>query len=131
MTQRGATEEDPSGKGKKKVSTEFAPFQATHLLDDMLVGISFLGSSVMLGSTAYAYLMKLEWADAKPYFWVSVPFFAVLFALQALIKFFTGPVVFRGTRKLLSDRVRGLLTQDRAGASLHSVAFCVTCYRFG
>lgn len=70
--------------------------------------LSLIGSITMLGTAAYVYLKKLEWHIARPYLWVSVSVFAALYAVQSLIKFFSGPIVFQGTRKMLSNRVRGV-----------------------
>ncbi|KAI3623815.1 hypothetical protein GLX27_001945 [Malassezia furfur] len=105
LTQRPSAERTPSAKGKEKSTVEFAPFQASHTVDDVLMAVSLTGSVIMLGTVGYVYLKKVEWPIARQYYLVAVSTFAVLFALQSAIKYFAGPLVFRGTRKMLSNRV--------------------------
>lgn len=117
LTQRPSAERTPSAKGKEKSTVEFAPFQASHTVDDVLMAVSLTGSVIMLGTVGYVYLKKVEWPIARQYYLVAVSTFAVLFALQSAIKYFAGPLVFRGTRKMLSNRVRALYA-DAGGSGI-------------
>lgn len=119
LTQRPSAERTPSAKGKEKSAVEFAPFQASHTVDDVLMAVSLTGSVIMLGTVGYVYLKKVEWPIARQYYLVAVSTFAVLFAIQSVIKYFAGPLVFRGTRKMLSNRVCAL-SADAGGSGIPS-----------
>ena len=72
----------PDGKGL--YFADFKPFSASHFMDDMLMFLDLVGSAVMLGATAFVYLKKVAWEEAKPIFIMStgIFFLSLLFALS-------------------------------------------------
>jgi len=93
----------PDGKGL--YFADFKPFSASHFMDDMLMFLDLVGSAVMLGATAFVYLKKVAWEEAKPIFIMSTGIFFSLFAVCTVISYIRGHVVFTGVRMTESQPV--------------------------
>ncbi|WFD00746.1 hypothetical protein MYAM1_003498 [Malassezia yamatoensis] len=98
LTQTPNAQWNSSKKGKKRDEIPFEPFQADHKVDDTLMGLSLLGSIVMLATTGYVYLQKVDWQIARQYYVIAVSVFLILLLVQSYIKYQVGPMVFQGYR---------------------------------
>mgnify|MGYP002722944889 CR=1 FL=1 len=85
-----------SPDGKDLYFADFKPFSASHFMDDLLMFLDLVGSAVMLGATAFVYLKKVAWEEAKPIFIMSTGIFFSLFAICSVISYIRGHVVFSG-----------------------------------
>lgn len=94
-----------SPDGKDLYFADFKPFSASHFMDDMLMFLDLVGSAVMLGATAFVYLKKVAWEEAKPIFIMSTGIFFSLFAICSVISYIRGHVVFSGVRMTESQPV--------------------------
>lgn len=91
--------------GKDLYFADFKPFSASHFMDDMLMFLNLVGSAVMLVATAYVYLKKVAWEEAKPIFMMSTGIFFTLYVICAVISYTRGHVVFTGVRTTESQPV--------------------------
>ncbi|WFD44806.1 hypothetical protein MPSI1_003477 [Malassezia psittaci] len=105
LTQSPNAQLNASKKGKKRDEIPFKPFEANHKVDDTLMGLSLLGSIVMLATTGYVYLQKVDWHIARQYYMVAISLFLILLLIQSLIKYQVGAVVFQGSRRDISSDV--------------------------
>lgn len=74
-------------------------------MDDMIMFLDLIGSVVMLGATAYVYLKKVAWEEAKPIFMISTGIFFTIYAICAVVSYMRGHVVFTGVRMSESQPV--------------------------
>ncbi|WFD32032.1 hypothetical protein MSPP1_003074 [Malassezia sp. CBS 17886] len=93
------------GKQKDGSADTFAPFKASHVIDDMSMVMSVIGSATIVAAVGYVYMKKIAWADAKLYYFVAIAIFVVLTAVQSVVQYVYGPVIFTGTRTLPSGRI--------------------------
>ncbi|UZJ55393.1 hypothetical protein CBS101457_004713 [Exobasidium rhododendri] len=83
----------------------FPPFKASHFHTDLRLLLGFLGSAIMIGTSAWAYLVEKEWEKNKYPCGVAVVIYLTLSGIQFMDSYRQGHTIFVGKRKMLAKRI--------------------------
>ena len=84
-------------------STEpFPPFKASHFHTDLRLAIGFIGSAIMIGTSAWSYFIEKDWQKNKHACGIAVAIYAILMIIAGIDSYYTASTIFVGKRKMLA-----------------------------